>query len=419
MNLFSNFKKELWGKELAVWYLYDCANSFVTIVFTLYFSQWIIIDNGFTDFWLSIPFVLVTIVLVFLSTYVGSIGDRYGNHNRIFVGTTVLSMASALLVVFSGRYFSSPYNAYLALVFYGFYQFFIQLAIVPYYSFIKHISSPEIYGKVSGIGFTVSQLGSIGGLALSLLVIKGYVNFLGTDRLAPILLGLILFAVFSIPSIVLLGRKSLASVSADKIPFWKSFFHNLKSSRKYPGVFPLLLSYYFFSDAIATLSLFSAVYLQNVFGVDDAFKVNVYILILVGFAIGAFITGPLADRLSHRKTLIFALFAEGISIISVALATNILFLATMFFVFGLMMGSVYSSSRGYLASLVPQQESGTYFGLYTFAERFASVVGPIVWGLIIWSFSEMFPVNYRIAAFVMGLITFLGAVSLLRFGERH
>ncbi|MBI5139889.1 MAG: MFS transporter [Candidatus Vogelbacteria bacterium] len=414
MNLLANFKRELWTRELLVWYLYDCANSFVTIVFTLYFSQWVIVDNKLTDLWLSVPFVIVTLILVFLSTHVGAIGDRLGNHNRIFVITTILSMASALGVVIVGRGLSPPYNIYLALILYGAYQFFIQLAIVPYYAFIKHISSPQGYDRVSGLGFTISQFGSIGGLLLSLLIIEGYVTLFGTDRLAPILLGLAAFIIVAIPPLLVLGRKRLLPVPIIPAPFFKSFILNLKSSRKYPGVFPLLLAYYFFSDAIATLSLFSAVYLQNVFGVDDAFKVNVYILILIGFAIGAFITGPLSDRFSHRKSLIVALILEGLSIISVALATSTTILAIMFFVFGVMMGSVYASSRGYLASLVPEKESGTYFGLYTFAERFASVLGPLIWGIIIWSFAGFFPTNYRIAAFVMGAITLLGAIPLMK-----
>lgn len=415
MNLFVNFRKELWTKELSVWYLYDCANSFVTIVFTLYFSQWVIVDNNLSDIWLSIPFVLVTLILVFLSTHVGAIGDRDGNHGRIFVVTTLFSMVSALGVVIVGRTFPAPYNIYLALILYGLYQFFIQLAIVPYYAFIKHISPPEVYGRVSGIGFTVSQMGSIGGLVLSLLIINGYITILGTDRLAPILLGLIAFAIAAVPPLVVFGNKRLVKTEAARVPFFKAFISNLKSSRKYPGVFPLLLAYYFFSDAIATLSLFSAVYLQNVFGVPDAFKVNIYILILIGFAIGAFVTGPLSDRFSHRVSLIVALIVEGISIISVSLATNTSVLTLMFFVFGLMMGSVYASSRGYLASLIPQEESGTYFGLYTFAERFASVLGPVIWGLIIWSFSSVFPANYRVAAFAMGAITLLGSLPLIKW----
>jgi UMF1 family MFS transporter len=326
-------------------------------------------------------------------------------------------MLAALGVVAVGRFVPSPLGTVFALVFYGVYQFFIQLAIVPYYSFIKHISTPEVYGKVSGIGFTVSQVGNIGGLLLSLLIIEGHLTLFGTDRLAPILFGLLIFAIVAIPPIIIFGKKKIPATSVPEVPFWRAFVSNLRSSRKYPGVFPLLLSYYFFIDAIATLSLFSAVYLQNVFGVDDVFKVKIYVLILIGFAIGAFLTGPLADRFNHRKSLVVALVVEGLSIIGVALSTDIAVLTVAFLVFGTMMGSVYSSSRGYLASLIPQEESGTYFGLYTFAERFASVVGPLVWGIVIWWFASIFPVNYRIAAFIMGVITIAGAIPLILKGK--
>ena len=78
------------------------------------------------------------------------------------------------------------------------------------------------------------------------------------------------------------------------------------------------------------------------------------------------------------------------------------------------MGVVYASSRSYLASLIPVGESGTFFGLYTFAERFASVIGPAIWGIIIFGFSTLAPANYRIAAFVMGILVLAAVIPLLK-----
>ncbi|MBI2672890.1 hypothetical protein HYX19_01395, partial [Candidatus Woesearchaeota archaeon] len=66
-----------------------------------------------------------------------------------------------------------------------------------------------------------------------------------------------------------------------------------------------------------------------------------------------------------------------------------------------------------LAFVVPIHESSTFFGLYTFAERFASVVGPLVWGILIFLFKDNFPTNYRIAAFTMGLLVLLGVIPLI------
>ncbi len=412
------FNTKLWTRDLRTWYLYDMANSFVTIMMSLYFAQWVIVDNKVSDFWFAFPAVVATLILVFISTHVGAVGDRYGNHNRIFVWTTILAMLSVVVLIVVGRFVPTPWNVFLALVFYGVYQFFVQLAMVPYYAFIKHITPPEQYGKVSGIGFSASQIGNVGGLLLSLLVIGGTLTFFGTDRLAPVGLGLFLFVLFFIPIARAYANKRVQPTNSAEQPFWRAFVANIKDTRKYPGVLPLLLAFYFFSDAIATLSLFSAVYLERVFGIPDAEKANILILILIGFGIGSYIAGILSDKNSHRRVLIWSLLIEGISIIAVAVSTSVAVLTVAFFIFGLMMGAVYASARAYLSSLIPVAESGTFFGLYTFAERFASVIGPLIWGIIIWLLAGYTPLNYRVAAFVMGLITLLGIFPLLAWTKK-
>ncbi len=44
-------------KRLVLWSLYDFANSIVMIVFFLYYSQWLVVDRGVSDFWFNMTFV--------------------------------------------------------------------------------------------------------------------------------------------------------------------------------------------------------------------------------------------------------------------------------------------------------------------------------------------------------------------------
>ncbi len=169
--MLSILNKSLWTKELLAWYLYDFANSFITIAMTLYFSQWLVVDKKVPDFWFSLSFVIPTFILIFLSTYVGSLGDREGSHSKIFITTTLATFISIVALLIAGRVLIGLVGIILVFLFFAFYQLFVQLALVPYYAFIKHISNEKIYGRVSGIGFTFSQLGSILGLLITLPVI--------------------------------------------------------------------------------------------------------------------------------------------------------------------------------------------------------------------------------------------------------
>src|SRR3989338_7738650 len=206
---YSVFKKELWTKPLFSWYLYDFANSFVFINTTLYFSQWVVVDNNVSDFWLAAPFMIGTAVLVFLSPYIGNFGDRSGAHYKIFFWTTLGTIISALLIFVVGRAdFSPRQGVILALIFYAMYQFFYQLAFVPYGVFMKHLAGLKDYGKVSGIGFGASEIGHIFGIFLTLPIIYGIFTLFGTDRLAPLFSAAIAFLIFSLPALLVLRKKT-------------------------------------------------------------------------------------------------------------------------------------------------------------------------------------------------------------------
>ncbi len=409
------FKKSLWTKELTAWYLYDFANSFLYINMIIYFSQWVVVDRGLSDFWYSVPVVIATSLLIFLSPYAGHFGDRTGKHFRVFAGSTLMVFISLLLVVLAGRLVGNSSGVVLALIFFGIYQLFYQLALVPYGAFMKYISNQEIYGKVSGIGFGMSQLGHIAGILLTLPVINGTITFFGDDRLATLLPALLAAMLFFLPSYFVFKRRAFpVAVRAAPMPFWGSFWHNLLESRRYPGVFRLLLSFYLFSDAILTIGLYSAIYLERVFGVSDELKANIFMYVFAGFALGAFVGGTVADRWKHKPTLIWSLLFNTLSIMAIALLpTASKFLIPIYLIFGLTMGTTYASSRSYLASLVPKEKSGTFFGLYVFAERFASIVGPLVWGTVVFLFREQLPLNYRLAAATMALFVLAAIIPLL------
>lgn len=425
MRVFSGiFTKNLWTKPLASWYLYDFANSFVFINTTLYFSQWVVVDNKISDFWLAAPFMVGTAILVFLSPYIGSFGDRYGAHHRIFFWTTLGAAVSALLMFGTGRFSFGPQQAViLALIFYGFYQFFYQLAFVSYGVFMKYLAPFRDYGKVSGIGFGVSELGHLAGIFLTMPIVYGLFTVLGTDRLAPLLPAAIAFLVFSAPALLVLRSKSFAfnrpsASEAEKPSVFKSLWSNLREAKNYPGVRPLLLSFYLFSDAIISVTFFSAIYLQNVFRAGDTFIIKAAILVIIGFAIGAITGGWFSDKVGHKKILLWSLVGNAVVMIAIGLIPSVSWNLLLFAIFGIVNGAAYASSRSYLASLIPEEASGKFFGLYAFAERFASIVGPALWGLTTWIFASYFPLNYRLAVLVMAFLMVVSIIPLIASKSR-
>ena len=63
-------------KQLVLWALYDFANSFVFITFFLYYSQWLVIDKGVSDFWFNMTFVGSSLLFLLTVPVAGSIADK-------------------------------------------------------------------------------------------------------------------------------------------------------------------------------------------------------------------------------------------------------------------------------------------------------------------------------------------------------
>jgi MFS transporter, UMF1 family len=396
----------LWTRKSWSWYLYDFANSLFFVVVGLYFSQWVVVEKGMPDFYFALPFMIATALLIFVSPYVGELGDARQNHHRILLWMTILTILSGILLITSAK----SGLVFVAIACYGAFQFFEQLALVPYTAFMKSVAQPKQYGAVSGIGYAFNEAGNIIGLLLSLLVIYGVVTMFGTGRISAIIPALIGFMIFVIPAFFLrMTGKARPMRHSLLSALWK----NVKESRKRPEVFRLLLAFYFFSDALASVTLFAAIYLEKVLQVPDTMKVLMYVFVIVGMMAGAFAGGIVSDRLGHRRTTIISLLCTAIVIIATAFATGMLFIAITFTLFGVFSGAVYASSRAYLASLIPAKDSGKYFGLYMLSERFASILGPAIWSIIVWALKDQFPWNYRIAVLAMAALAACGLIPLL------
>jgi UMF1 family MFS transporter len=76
---------------------------------------------------------------------------------------------------------------------------------------------------------------------------------------------------------------------------------------------------------------------------------------------------------------------------------------------GVCMGSSQSSGRAMAGLMVPPDRLGEFFGLWTFAIRLASILGPLSYGLITWLSGG----NQRLAIAATSLLFVLGLALLV------
>lgn len=397
-------------KNIFLWTLYDFANSIVIIVFFLYFSQWLVIDKGVSDFWYNMIFTAGSALLLFTAPVIASIADKNGRELQYFRGITLLTFLFFISVTVTALFF--PDKVFLAALFYLFANYLYQFSFVFYNAFLHDIAPPNKWGSISGIGQAGNWLGQIAGILLTLPFAAGAVYLVGESGraqtflpagIAFILLSLPMLLFFKLPRRVEPPREQI-HIFAEYREQWSKFKEFIRD----PNMKWFLLAYFFFNDAIITASNNFPIYLQNVFRVDDKTKSLILVSILATSFIGALVSGWMADRIGLKKMLLTVIGSWLVLFPILGLLQNFSLFIAATVLMGFLYGSIWTVSRAAMTALTPAEKLNYGFSFYTLAERVSTLIGPLAWGLITTTLMALGPMRYRIAAVSMAIFVAIG-----------
>ncbi|OHA16736.1 MAG: hypothetical protein A3C79_00130 [Candidatus Taylorbacteria bacterium RIFCSPHIGHO2_02_FULL_45_28] len=363
-------------KAVFVWSLYDFANSFVFISFLVYFSKWLVINQGLSDWWYNATFIIGSIGLIFLAPWFGNRADKLKKGKKYLIYSTSGCFIFYALAIGSAI---GGLNVFLSALFFGLGNFFYQFSFVFYNPLLNTISHAGNRGKISGIGFLSSYTGQICGILVALPFVLGKVS-LGIDPLVAALIPqVIIFILLSIP---LFLNKEIFTSTSTKEP-GADMLDSLRILIALPGVLLFLVSFFFFNDAITTLVNNFSIFTSSIFGVSDGQISTLTLLVIVCAGIGAMGWGWLADKIGSKKTLLYIILSWVIIIPIMAWVGNY----QIFFIFsilaGLSIGGTLSTSRLVLIELVPERVLNSSFGIYAISERAATIIGPLAWSMVL------------------------------------
>lgn len=400
-------------KNVFLWTLYDFANSIVTIVFFLYFSQWLVVDKGVADFWYNMIFTVGSVLLLLTAPILGSIADKTGRQQNYLNRITVIVFIFFLLASFTTLFFSQ--KVFLAALFFLFANYLYQFSFVFYNALLHYIAPRELWGRISGIGQTGNWLGQIAGLLITLPLASGAVYLVGeAGRAQTFLPAVIIFFVLALP-MLLFFRLPKQEKADNKIILreeYKNYWSQFKELIKSPSMGMFLLAYFFFNDAILTASNNFPIYLQNVFAVSDSTKSMLLVGILATSAVGAFSSGWVADKIGLKKSLMIVLGSWVALFPLFGLTSNFTIFVVLAILMGFLYGSIWTITRAAMTALCPKEKLNFGFSFYTLAERVSTLVGPLSWGLIISLFIGFGPTRYRIAITAMAIFVAIGIFFL-------
>ncbi len=388
------------SRNVFLWGLYGFANTPLTVAIGgLYLAQWLILDKGIAEIWYSLAFVLATLLLLFTSPMLGNWSDKAGTRMPfLFWSTVILIITGILMGVFA--ILSLPV---VVLILSFFAQYFYQASLIFYNALISKMSTVKTLGKISGIGDAFDEMGWIFGPAILLpfaAISRGHVFLPATVIL--VILGLPMFLWFREP---ITKAKSLTTGSFTFI------FHMGKNITTY------MLGFMLMSDALLTVSLYFAIVLDQLYKIDDTQKVVTMAFMQFVAIPSAFIIGRVSDRLGAKKLLILScVVLAGIYFLG-SIMSSPLFLYVLAFVVGFGYAGFYTTSRSLLAKMTPSLRHGEYFGIYSTFQKFASIIGPLLWGVVVWVFGGYGVFKYRAGMVSLVILMIIGTLILTRVKE--
>lgn len=380
-------------RELRAWAMYDWANSvFMTIVilvFPIYFAD--VAAAGLPSAVASARFAAATtlsmLIVAVLSPFLGAAADFAAMKKKMLAACLLLGVVAT-----GGLYFVGRGDWKLGALLFILGNMGVTSSIVFYESLLPHIARQEEVDRVSSAGYALGYVGGGLLLALSLLMIQrpawfGIPNGEMAMRLS-FLAAAVWWLLFSIPLFRRvpeppvppeLRRKpgeNLLRVSVIRLG------QTLREVKQYRQTLLFLIAFFIYNDGIGTIIRMASIYGTEI-GIERGFLIGALLLVQVVGVPFSFLFGTLAGKIGAKRAIFVALAVYfGISVFGYSMKTPRDFLIMAILV-GTVQGGSQALSRSLFTTMIPKHKSSEFFAFFSVFEKFAGILGPAVFSLVI------------------------------------
>jgi MFS family permease len=237
---------------------------------------------------------------------------------------------------------------------------------------IAESSENSVRGRAFGFHRSLDTLGAVVGPLLALLAIHFLDNkfrLIFFLAFIPAFIGILLLIFF------VKEKKKEANVSPALNLSWRNLDPSFKIFLLISFIFALGNS----SDAFLILRA------QNL-GLSVILVVLAYVLFNFAYAIFSTPAGIISDKIGPKKVLLIGFLLFSAVYLFFGLAHSSLFLWFLFPIYGIYMALTEGVGKAYISNLVPQEKTGTAFGVYQttigLCTFFASLIAGLLWTYI-------------------------------------
>ena len=381
--------------ELRAWAMYDWALSslqtvIMTAVFPIYFVNVAAADlPGAGGLQLLARANTIAMIIVALSSPVlGAIADYSASKKRFLaLYTAIGAIATIAMFGIERGDLGLASTLYVVAMVGG------TGCLVFYESLLPHIASRDEMDRVSTAGYAIGYLG--GGLlvAVNLAWIKKPEWFgLPTEGTLPARLALASVGVWWVLFAIPLFRRvpePPRQIELDEVPranpvrvAVQRVRETVRELRGYKQAFLMLVAFMIYNDGIQTIIKMATAY-GTVIGIPDEALIGAVLIVQFVGVPCAFLFGRIATRVGAKPSILAGLLIYAvISVLGYFMksATHFYVLAALV---GMVQGGTQALSRSLFASMIPPHKSGEFFGFYSVFEKFAGILGPLLFYIAI------------------------------------
>jgi len=263
-----------------------------------------------------------------------------------------------------------------------------------YNAMLYDVADPEDFGKVSGLGWAWGYIG--GGLLLGInLVMLKYPGLLGLpdgffsvqDCFVAVAIWWLIFSIpifRAVQSPRVEARRQFGSALREAT---RSLLGILRRLRDVPNFTRFFIAYLLYNDGIETVIVMAAIFGDQELHLARE-EIILFFLMIQGLAFfGSLFFGWAADRLGNRQSVAMSLIGWLIIVVWAWRLGIFGDAHREFWALGvltaLVMGGSQAASRSLQAMLIPPARSAEFFSFFGISGKFASAVGPLLFGLTV------------------------------------
>lgn len=385
--------QKLHKRAISAWTMYDWANSafattIMAAVLPVYYTSVATAGlpaNIATAYWgytSSISALLAAII----SPILGAVADFSGAKKKFLTIFMALGVTGTALL-----YFIQSGDWLLASLFFTFGNIGFAGSLVYYDALLPHVARPDEIDQVSSRGYAMGYIG--GGLLLAInlamiMIVPELVPSIDASlmtRLSFVTVA-VWWAVFTLPLLLHVkepprrihpGEENYRPVQASL----KRLVQTFKEIRQYRDLAMALLAFWVYANGIGTIIVMATAY-GNELGFGQTTLIGTLLMVQFLAAPFAFLFGWLSKKLGTKKSIYLSLTIYTL----IAIAGYFLYHEWQFWVLGAAVATVQGGSQALSRSLIgrmmPKSKSAEFYGFFSVSEKFASILGPAIFGVV-------------------------------------